>query len=70
MRPARFDPINFIVEASVTVDKVITTMVIRPLDDRTYCPRSAFDCNLKEELLDSQFRRLGGTLWVGYRSTW
>ena len=23
-------------------DKVITTMVIRPLDDRTYCARSAF----------------------------
>ena len=24
------------------VDKVITTMVIRPLDEHTYCDRSAF----------------------------
>ena len=26
----------------ISVNKVITTMVIRPLDDRTYCVRSAF----------------------------
>ena len=27
---------------SDSVDKIITVMVIRPLDDRTYCARSAF----------------------------
>ena len=27
---------------SLFINKVITTMVIRPLDDRTYCARSAF----------------------------